>query len=240
MDLSPAWSTISSSPWVLALFALGSGVVVSRTYLRLRWMHLAIRGRDVQRRFTGATRSAVLRRAGNRCEHHYFYFLRCPETTQLEVDHIHPHSRGGSTTLGNGQVLCKRHNRLKGARIPFTWELNRLATVRRRYFPPSVETAVVRRQPRSGVKPASPPHPHEASFSEAPIASMCPLTAEELLGMWSATYGIDLSMQHRAAFLSHPAITDICRSTREEIAAELPHHQRLDDLSAALSTHCHA
>lgn len=239
MDLSPAWSTISSSPWVLALFALGSGVVASRTYLRLRWMHLAIRGRDAQRRFTGATRSTVLRRAGNRCEHHYFYVLRCPETTHLEVDHIHPHSRGGSTTLGNGQVLCKRHNRLKGARIPFTWELNRLAALRRGYFSPGVDTDVMRRETRNGTTHLERARELAVPLPKVPLTQSRALSAEELLDMWIATYGIDLSAEHRTEFLAHSAIETLGAFTRDEVSIELPHHQRLDELAAALGARCH-
>jgi 5-methylcytosine-specific restriction endonuclease McrA len=30
-------------------------------------------------------------------------------------DHVQPHSRGGATSLSNGQALCARCNRLKGA-----------------------------------------------------------------------------------------------------------------------------
>jgi hypothetical protein len=136
---------ISSSPWVLALFAVGLMLIATRLYQRVRWAHLSLPGRDPVRRFLGGARSAVMTRAGQRCEHHYLYRWRCPETERLEADHVHPHSRGGSTTPGNGQVLCKRHNALKGARIPFTWELRRLATLRQGYFPPGVDTAVVRR-----------------------------------------------------------------------------------------------
>src|SRR3712207_8844052 len=42
------------------------------------------------------------------------------------------------TTLfrSNGQVLCRRHNRKKAARVPWGWELARLERRRRAYFPP--------------------------------------------------------------------------------------------------------
>lgn len=145
MNLQPAWSIVSSSPWLLALFSVGAVVILSRLYLRIRWAHVELRGRDAERTFPQWERAQIKARARNRCEHHYFYVIRCPEREKLQADHIHPHSRGGSTTLGNAQALCPRHNRLKGARIPFTWELKRLATLRLGYFPEGADTAVTRR-----------------------------------------------------------------------------------------------
>jgi hypothetical protein len=61
-------------------------------------------------------------------------FGRCTETEKLHADHVHPHSKGGSTTVANGQVLCSRHNKQKAARIPFNWELWRLEKQRASYF----------------------------------------------------------------------------------------------------------
>lgn len=146
MNLGPAWSVISASPWALALVFIGASVVVTRIYQRVRWAPLAMRGRDPVRRFSGGARGAVMSRAGHRCEHHYLLRWRCSAISKLEADHVHPHSRGGSTTLGNGQALCPRHNSLKGARIPFTWELRLLARRRAQYFPPGVPVAVTRRE----------------------------------------------------------------------------------------------
>jgi hypothetical protein len=63
-------------------------------------------------------------------------FGRCKETAKLHADRVHPHSKGGSTTVANGQLLCTRHNKQKAARIPFNWELgawrnSELRTLRR-------------------------------------------------------------------------------------------------------------
>ena len=35
-----------------------------------------------------------------------------------EADHVLPHAHGGSTVVENGQVLCTKHNKAKGASIP--------------------------------------------------------------------------------------------------------------------------
>jgi 5-methylcytosine-specific restriction endonuclease McrA len=39
----------------------------------------------------------------------------CGSNENLEFDHIVPYSRGGKTTYRNLQLLCQRHNRIKGA-----------------------------------------------------------------------------------------------------------------------------
>jgi hypothetical protein len=57
-----------------------------------------------------------------------------------------PHSRGGTTTVGNGQALCSRHNRAKAAHIPFEWQVRRMVKRRAGYFPIGESVAVVRRQ----------------------------------------------------------------------------------------------
>lgn len=41
---------------------------------------------------------------------------RCGSKYQLQVDHIHPWSLGGESTLSNLQLLCGQHNRHKGGR----------------------------------------------------------------------------------------------------------------------------
>lgn len=234
MDLGPAWSVISSSPWVLVLFSIGSLVIHTRLYLRVRWAQVSLRGRDPQRRFTGSARQAVMSRAGYRCEHQYFYRWRCAETTQLEADHIHPHSRGGSTSVANGQVLCKRHNRLKGARIPFTWETLRLESLRHRYFGPGYDPTVIRR----GTDRGQVSECRDGAASKAVIAAP-PLADEELLDRWVDTYRIELSPALRVQFLGHPAMEGIRAYSRSTVEAELPHHQHLDELASALELRCH-
>lgn len=43
-----------------------------------------------------------------------------PPKVSLEVDHIFPSSKGGSSTAPNLQFLCMRHNRQKGAKLEAT------------------------------------------------------------------------------------------------------------------------
>jgi hypothetical protein len=139
------WSAITHLPWwVGAFFAV---VVLSAI---VRSMRAAIHGghpRDTVRRFSQAERRMIFIRAGNRCEHYFPLFGRCRTTTALQADHVHPHSRGGWTSVSNGQALCRRHNREKSARVPWNWQLNNLAKRRATYFVPGHEPVVVRHRP---------------------------------------------------------------------------------------------
>lgn len=51
------------------------------------------------RRFSMAQYRTIVNRAGWRCEHHSLIFGRCPETDNLEADHVQPHARGGQTAI---------------------------------------------------------------------------------------------------------------------------------------------
>lgn len=75
--------------------------------------------KDARRIFNEAERAYIYQRDKGCCQMCLTEGLS-PEEAHLawnayEVDHIIPHSRGGETTVENGQVLCRRHNRIKGA-----------------------------------------------------------------------------------------------------------------------------
>ncbi len=60
--------------------------------------------------FTATQRGDIMRRGNFMC-------ARCGATAaegvSLHADHIRPRSRGGESTVENGQVLCGRHNYMK-------------------------------------------------------------------------------------------------------------------------------
>jgi len=62
-----------------------------------------------RRRFTGASRDAVLLGDGRRC-----IWPGCGrDTHRNQIDHTHEHAHGGRTRPDNGGPACGRHNRLK-------------------------------------------------------------------------------------------------------------------------------
>lgn len=160
------WAIVSSSPIIFALCLLVAGMVFTTIYRTIRWAPLAFAGKDPERRFSTADRTRLLSRAGNRCEHRVLWSGRCRATTNLHADHVHPHSKGGSSHISNGQVLCSRHNKEKNARIPYNWELRRLAKNRVSYFPQGVSIQVVRKPRRKTCQCASPQSP---TFLQHPI-----------------------------------------------------------------------
>ncbi|SDI85075.1 HNH endonuclease [Frankineae bacterium MT45] len=107
------------------------------------------RHRDPIRRFSHDELIEVISRAGGRCEHHDLLGRRCEATTGLHADHVHPHSKGGQTSLANAAALCAWHNMKKGARVPYDWEISRLEARRAAYFPADASRHIVRRTRRS-------------------------------------------------------------------------------------------
>ena len=90
------------------------------------------RRRDRQRLFTWAQKQTLIAQAAGRCEHKLPLWRRC-SAAGVEADHIIPWSRGGTTRLENGQLLCRRHNRRKSNYVPTTLYLWRLERRRRKY-----------------------------------------------------------------------------------------------------------
>lgn len=97
---------------------------------------------DPWRLFKGEARRAVMTHAGGRCEGAVFFgWGRCPDAA-AEVDHVYPWSRGGPTIPGNGQALCRGHNRRKAAIRPPWWYVLSLEHRRRSYFPSDADVRV--------------------------------------------------------------------------------------------------
>ena len=61
-------------------------------------------------------RERVLERAGYQCEWTGSGGVRCSGRTRLEIDHIHPYAKGGSTRgEENLRALCQAHNLFSAA-----------------------------------------------------------------------------------------------------------------------------
>ena len=64
------------------------------------------------RKFSQRSRKILRILAGNQCE-----ICAKPLSNSFHADHVYPFSRGGKTTLMNGQALCESCNIKKGASI---------------------------------------------------------------------------------------------------------------------------
>lgn len=139
------WLALTVSTWLdIMLFAV---LAVALIRVTRRVIHSG-RPRDPQDRFHPADRALIVSRAGNRCEQHSITGRRCEQTRGVQADHVHPHSRGGWTSVHNGQALCVRHSVMRSAAVPWGWQLRRLARRRAAYFPTSEHTEVIRRSPQ--------------------------------------------------------------------------------------------
>ena len=77
-----------------------------RTYRKL--VHLKTEARPADRTYIPAhTRKLVFIRDKYRC-------VKCGSKKNLEIDHVVPLARGGSSRLENLQLLCRDCNRRKG------------------------------------------------------------------------------------------------------------------------------
>jgi len=106
--------------WIVVSLALVLAGVNAHLYRKV-----PLSRRDARRRFSSAEWRFIVARAGGRCEHHGL-FGRCRETSALQGDHVIPWAAGGRTDLSNGQALCARHNRAKGARVPTRRQLRKI------------------------------------------------------------------------------------------------------------------
>jgi len=75
--------------------------------------------KDDKRRFNEAERIRIYRRDNGLCQICIEEGKPAEEAhvpwTEFEADHVTPHAEGGPTVVENGQVLCRYHNRQKGA-----------------------------------------------------------------------------------------------------------------------------
>jgi hypothetical protein len=62
-------------------------------------------------------RRLVWERDGGRCAFVGAGGHRCEETRRLEIDHIMPLAKGGTTTPENLRVLCRAHNQYEAERV---------------------------------------------------------------------------------------------------------------------------
>ncbi|MHA3683734.1 HNH endonuclease [Leucobacter sp. HY1908] len=104
--------------------------------------------RDSWRSFKYALRAAVFARAQGRCEGPLVLaWGRCARHAE-HADHVYPWSKGGPTTLANGQALCAGCNRSKGARTPAWWYIAGLEHRRAGYVDAGVDLRVSAVHPR--------------------------------------------------------------------------------------------
>jgi 5-methylcytosine-specific restriction endonuclease McrA len=71
---------------------------------------VAIPSQRDSRAIPQTVKAEVWRRDGGAC-------VECKASEYLEFDHVIPWSRGGATSVTNLQLLCRRCNQLKGARL---------------------------------------------------------------------------------------------------------------------------
>lgn len=97
--------------------------------------------KDPQRMYSIEQRRVIHTLAGNQCEYTGWAWQRCPRASE-HADHLHPHAKGGATSLLNGVASCAHHNTSKGAKILPKSKVRALERRRRRYFPPGASVRV--------------------------------------------------------------------------------------------------
>lgn len=122
LDLVP-----SVAPWVGTVIAV---LIILAVLPRKK--RLPHHKRDPVRLYTWHQKKQLINVAAGRCEHKHPLWRRCPQRG-AEDNHIVPWSRGGRTTLSNGQLLCRKHNRRKSDIMPSLFYRWRLKQRRRRY-----------------------------------------------------------------------------------------------------------
>jgi 5-methylcytosine-specific restriction endonuclease McrA len=126
----PDWTGLTGGAQLLAMLCMGirktgdtdTRRIVRRTGWDAAWVEEARKelraspfshvlvGITKRRRMPRYKSAAVFARDGHTCVH-------CGTSEQLTVDHVWPHSRGGSDDMENLQTLCHSCNSKKGARV---------------------------------------------------------------------------------------------------------------------------
>jgi len=96
-DLIEQWIDRNNNGFLVPIFV---------RYLELRFTKRFRRDRYISSKI----RKQVLSKYKNQCAY-------CNSTSNLEIDHIHPISKGGLTDIINLQVLCKPCNLIKSNKI---------------------------------------------------------------------------------------------------------------------------
>ena len=130
-ELVTVWDWITTPPGTALAGSITAALIIR--FVRARRRAIPV-DRSPRRTFSVAERREGLARAGGRCEHKHPMWLRCHREA-VHADHIYPWSRGGWTSSTNLQMLCQRHNLVKGANPPSRLYLWRLRRRRQRYFP---------------------------------------------------------------------------------------------------------
>ena len=90
-------------------------------FARSRQVAVEVETRDAKRSFDTEERVAIWLRDDGLCQMCLYEGKSRHEAqvpfSEFEADHILPHSQGGQTLIENGQVLCREHNRSKGATV---------------------------------------------------------------------------------------------------------------------------
>lgn len=110
------WEAVQQPNPPTRILDLGVAQIDSRAWHEWHWTrgqqlrqdpHYVTRYR---RKIPDAIRTAVHERDGWKC-------LHCGSKEGLSLDHIYPHSKGGSDDLDNLQTLCRPCNSRKGSRV---------------------------------------------------------------------------------------------------------------------------
>jgi len=90
---------------------------------RPRQVGIATPGRS--RHIPAEVKRAVWQRDQGRCAFVSPSGGRCTEHGQLEFDHVRPHGDGGSATVDNVRLLCRRHNQYEAQQFFGLWQAER-------------------------------------------------------------------------------------------------------------------